>query len=158
MNWMRKKNCKMKFLSITDDVEYAENLLPDVPAHHFSIGSDYSIINRARNLVLSNSSFAFFPAWTNLNAKNIIAPKYWARHNVSDGFWACEFNIYKNWNWLGRDGKTYSHLECQAELNDYKENNPHFFTKQIPLKKGVVHNLYIKTKDFLSLQKKKLLH
>lgn len=83
---MIHKNNEMKFVVITDDMEYARSILP-FPVYHFSIAEDYKIIGQTKNLILSNSSFALFPAWLNDNAY-IIAPKYWARHNVSTGYWA----------------------------------------------------------------------
>jgi hypothetical protein len=79
------ENCA--FIVITDDVPYAQSLLP-YPAYHFSVAADYTIINNARNLILSNSSFAIVPAWLNQNASLIIAPEWWARYNVSTGYWA----------------------------------------------------------------------
>lgn len=75
-----------RFIIITDDVAYAESILP-YPAYHYSIAEDYTIINQAKYLILSNSGFAIFPAWLNKNAELIIAPKFWARYNVSNSHW-----------------------------------------------------------------------
>jgi len=124
---MRRINPNMKFVVITDDVLSAQNmfvkpLYPDFEIHHFNIAKDYSIINNARYLLLSNSSFSYFAAYTSNECKYIIAPKYWARHNVSDGYWACAFNIYSDWNWLGRDSKLYLSDECKKELEEYMIN------------------------------------
>ncbi len=120
---MRKLNPAMRFMVITDDVKYARRLLPEFPVHHFSIGKDYSIIKNARYLVLSNSSFAFFPAWTSETVRQVIAPKYWARHNVSDGFWACSFNIYSGWLWQDRNGGLSTAEQCIAEHQEYWVRN-----------------------------------
>lgn len=117
---MLRVNPKLEFIVITDDVKYAGQLLPQYRAFHYNIGKDYSIINTARYLVLSNSSFAFFPAWTSEAVKFVIAPKYWARHNVSDGYWACAFNLYQGWKWQDRAGKLFSFDECSREYSSYK--------------------------------------
>lgn len=117
---MRRLNPQMQFVSITDDVKYARELLPEYPAFHFGIGKDYSIVKNARYLILANSSFSFFPAWTSETVKYVIAPKYWARHNVSDGFWACAFNLYRDWMWQDREGKLSTFAECESEYARYK--------------------------------------
>lgn len=111
---MRTQNPDMKFIVISDDVKYARSILP-FPAYHFSIGMDYFIVNQARHLILSNSSFALFPAWLNENCRMIIAPKYWARHNVSFGYWASSSVYMKGWNYLDRNGELFSYEDVLAE-------------------------------------------
>ncbi|MBU3638542.1 hypothetical protein [Polynucleobacter sp. AP-RePozz3-80-G7] len=117
---MRLINDKLDFIIITDDVEYTRQILPDIPSFHFSIGKDYAIVKNAKYLILANSSFSFFPAWTSDTVKFVIAPKYWARHNISDGFWACSFNIYKGWMWQDRFGRLTSYEDCVIEYESYK--------------------------------------
>ena len=121
INNMRKINSRLEFIIITDDVKYAKRLLPEYKSCHFNIGKDYSIVKNAMYLILSNSSFGFFPAWTNEKVKHIIAPKYWARHNVSDGFWACAFNLYENWMWQDREGGIFTYDQCFGEYELYKQ-------------------------------------
>jgi hypothetical protein len=117
---MQQINDELEFIIITDDVNYTNKLLPQYKSYHFSIGKDYSIVKNAKYLILANSSFSFFPAWTSDTAKHIIAPKYWARHNVSDGFWACSFNLYQEWMWQDKNGKIFTFDECEVEYNIYK--------------------------------------
>ena len=121
-NMLRVKN-DLDFIIITDDVKYSQKLLPQYPAYHFSIGKDFAIIKNARYLILANSSFSFFPAWVSEQVKYIIAPKYWARHNVSDGYWACAFNIYRGWMWQDRNGRLFTFEECEEEYARYKIAN-----------------------------------
>lgn len=120
---MLQFNPDLEFVVITDDVKYARRLLPEYKAFHFDIGRDYSAVKNARYLILANSSFSFFPAWTSLTVKRVIAPKYWARHNVSDGFWACAFNLYQDWLWQDRDGRLSTYPECAEEYGKYKAAN-----------------------------------
>jgi len=99
----------IRFLCISDDIEYANRILNNkIPVIHLSIGGDYYIINNAKNLILSNSSFAIFPAWLNNNNPYVIAPRYWARHNVSTGYWANSDIFTFGWNFLDKDGHLYN--------------------------------------------------
>ena len=53
----------------------------------------------------------------------VIAPKYWARHNVSDGYWASEQNIYDELIYMDRKGKLFTAAECRGELAAYKQSS-----------------------------------
>lgn len=103
MEYMRSINPRMKFICVTDDVSYAQSILP-CPVYHFSIEHDYKIINQARYLLISNSSFAIFPTWLNENVKEVIAPKYWANFNRNGGYWASSDVRMSNWKYLTKDG------------------------------------------------------
>lgn len=128
---MLKINPEMRFLVITENPAVAAEMLPELKdnIYHFDVGKDYSIIKNAKWLILSNSSFAFFPAWTSDTARMIIAPKYWARHNVSNGFWSCGYNLYRDWFYMDRQGILFSYDECKRELNDFILNNPQLYNK-----------------------------
>jgi hypothetical protein len=120
----------MQFLVITENVEAAKRLLPELSdnIYHFDVGKDYATIKNARWLILSNSSFAYFPALVNEEAKFIIAPKYWARHNVSDGYWAMSTNLFKDFTYMDRDGKLQSYDECRREFELYKQSHPEIYS------------------------------
>ena len=128
---MKKINPDMEFMIITNDVKEASKILPGIPAYNFDLAKDYSIIKNAKYLLLSNSSFAYFPAFTSTTAKYILAPKYWARHNVSDGYWASEQNIYEGWHYQDRHGKVFSAEECKKELEQYKQTSPLYATLNV---------------------------
>lgn len=120
MKEMKKIRPDMEFMIVTDDVEAANKMLPGIEAHHFDIGKDYVTLKNAHYLLLSNSSFACLPAHTSETVKFIIAPKYWARHNVSDGYWASEQNIYSLFHYMDRKGRLFTADECRKELEEYK--------------------------------------
>ena len=128
----------MEFLAVTDDVEAAHKILPEVKAVRNDIGKDYVTIKNARYLLLSNSSFAVFPAMTSDELQYAIAPKYWARHNVSDGFWASEQNIYSCFHYMDRKGKLFSPEECRQELERYKKTSSTY--KRLNQKPGKVRS------------------
>ena len=119
MENMTKINPNMKFVTITDDVKASQSMLPEIPAYHFSVDKDYAIIKNSKHVILSNSSFPFFAVYTSDTIENIIAPKYWARHNVSDGYWSMSQNIYSGWTYQDRDGNLSTAEECVKELERY---------------------------------------
>jgi hypothetical protein len=126
---MLRINPDMAFLVITENPEMAKKLLPELAdnVYHFDVGRDYATIKNARWLILSNSSFAYFPALTNEEAKLIIAPKYWARHNVSDGYWATGSNLCRDFMYMDREGNLQSYDECKREFELYKLQHPEFY-------------------------------
>ena len=126
MGQMRRKRADMEFMVVTDDLAAAKRILPEVQAFHFDLAGDYTAIKNAHYLILSNSTFAFFPAFTSETVKYVIAPKYWARHNVSDGYWASEQNIYSGFMYLDRKGKLFTARECREELDKYKRMSPYY--------------------------------
>ena len=123
---MKKIRSDMEFIIVTDDVEAAKKVLPGIPVYHGDLDRDYVMIKNARYLLLSNSTFACFPAFTSETVQFIIAPKYWARYNVSDGYWASEQNIYSGFHYQDRKGRLFTAEECRRELEEYKEKSRKF--------------------------------
>ncbi len=118
---MLKINQNFQFVVITDDVLTAKKFFPKLEVFHFSIAKDYSIIKNAKYLIISNSSFAWFPAWLSENLRFCIAPKYWSQHNVSDGYWGCGYNITSGWLYLDREGKLNDYETCVREFKLYQK-------------------------------------
>lgn len=156
---MLRINNNLEFVIITDDVKYARAMFPQYQSFHFEIGKDYSIVKNAKYLILANSSFSFFPTWTSKTVKYVIAPKYWARHNISDGFWACAFNLYKDWMWQDRNGGLYTFTECEKEYSRYKsEHRIHEFKERPPIKpRSFLGETLRRILHFASTHKKRLL-
>lgn len=123
MKQMKRVDPEMEFMIITNDVKEAGKILPGVPAYNFDLAKDYSILKNAKYLLLSNSSFTYFPALTSRTVRYVLAPKYWARHNVSNGYWASEQNIYAGWHYMDRRGRVYTAEECRKELEEYKRTS-----------------------------------
>ena len=118
---MLSMNKDMKFVIVTDDPGTATRILPNIPivgssvtnlqdefkaSHHIGgpVGIDYEILNTCKNVIMSASSFGFWPVWTNGNNPNVIAPKYWAAHKQSDGYWSCGESRVDEWKFLDREG------------------------------------------------------
>jgi Glycosyl transferase family 11 len=91
------------------------------------IGIDYSILNTAKYLILSNSSFGWWAAWTNKNIKTVIAPMYWTAYNFSDGFWATEDILTKNWLYLDKNNNILDYDSCLRNKIEYEEKNKHLW-------------------------------
>lgn len=126
MKEMKKIRPDMEFMIVTEDVKAAEKLLPGIPAYHFDIAKDYVTIKNAVYLIMSNSSFACLPAYTSETLKFAIAPKYWARHNFSNGYWASEQNIYSLFRYMDRKGRLFTAEECRKELEVYKSKKAEY--------------------------------
>lgn len=124
---MKKINPKFRFIVITDDVVAAKKFFPDFEVLHFNVAKDYVIIKNAKYLIISNSSFAWFPAWLNEDLKYCIAPKYWWAHNLSDGYWACSFNLTRGWMYLDRSGKLHDYEACLKERDSYIKGHKDYF-------------------------------
>lgn len=130
VEYMLSVNPSFKFIVITDDVITAKKFFPKFSVNHYSIGKDYSIIKNAHYLIIANTSFAWFPSWLNENVKLCIAPKYWWAHNISDGYWACDSNITRDWLYLDRNGIFHNYDQCVTELRQYKNQHANLYSPE----------------------------
>jgi hypothetical protein len=118
---MREINPDMTFYAVTDDVNTCRRILPNIQIvgsstlgvsdnlkanHHLGgpIAVDYKILNNAKNVIMSASSFGWWPVWTNKRNPLVIAPKYWAAYKQSDGYWSTGESKVDEWKYLDRDG------------------------------------------------------
>jgi hypothetical protein len=115
-----------KFLIVTDDVRYARAILPDFDVLEGGIGDCYARIYNAQYLILSNSSFAYFPAKTGVEKDCVIAPMYWARFGNELRRWASPANLYESWLWQDAEGELHTYEDClpdkEATETLYAEN------------------------------------
>lgn len=88
---MRGKGIQ-KFEVHTDDVETAKRYFPTFPIVH-DIALNWRSIRYAKHLIIANSAFYIMPALLG-DAEEIIAPRYWARHNIK--IWARPACYYKD--------------------------------------------------------------
>jgi|APCry1669189472_1035225.scaffolds.fasta_scaffold27652_2 hypothetical protein len=125
VNHMKKINPAMKFIIVTDDPPTARRYLQGFPVYHFSIAEDWLIVNRAKYLIIANSTFSWWAAWLNNNCQFVIAPKYWMRYNVSNLWWDKYHNITTGFFYVDRAGKLSSSNQCIHE-------QPHFDPTHYP--------------------------
>ena len=141
---MTEKYGAVEFRVVTDDFNLAKIYFPDLKIlgrnkyktlvdselkplkDSFSLGPnqtniarDFSAIQNSRYLIIPNSSFSWWAAWTNRVAEEVVAPKYWASHNFSDGFWATGDILTQGWTWLDRFNDFKTSKECAFEKESY---------------------------------------
>jgi len=122
-----------KYLVVTDDVRYAREIFPDFHILDGEIRDCYASIYNAQYLILSNSSFAYFPAKTGVAKCYVIAPMYWARFGNELRRWASPANLYESWLWQDAEGELCTYEEC---LQD-KETTEAFYTENYFVKTSV---------------------
>lgn len=124
ISYMRLLNPNMKFLIITDDTNTASLYMPGIPSYHVDIGFDFYIVNKSKYLIIANSSFSWWAAWLNINSNLTIAPKYFGRYNVSNGYWSLGDSYSKQFSYMDRNGILTEYDLCKKEaLEFYKNNN-----------------------------------
>ena len=144
---MLEHNSNMKFVVVTDDPENANKFIPwakvvgattlkeqediEQGTGFFkykggNIGVDYSILHNARNVIMSASTFSFWPVWTSNVSPKVIAPKYWFDHKTSNGWWRGDDMIVKNWDYIDREGKLFNGPDCQKEYDLYRLTTPYY--------------------------------
>ena len=143
-----------KFKIVTDDFKYANALFPDLEIIHSDISKCYCTIFNCKNIIVSNSSFSYFPCKTGIK-KNVIAPMYWARPVKNYGRWVSPGNIYEDWKWLDNKGIMHSYNDCLkiAEKTDefYKKEFTILINKKDIPSSGLLNFLPVFVKKFLKM-------
>jgi hypothetical protein len=137
---MKEKRSDMRFVIVTDDPDLARRHIPGVEVIGAAISDepggpdykigwyqmkggpisiDYSIILTAKNLIVSASTFAFWPAWLSVDSINVIAPMHWFDWNISDGWWRPVDSIVYDWEYLDRGGNLKTGEDCWKEYRRY---------------------------------------
>lgn len=126
MDHMRNYFGVEKFIVVTDDSPYARYLFPGLEVVSGDVGACYASLYSAKNVVVSNSSFAYFPIKTGLQSPNVIAPQYWARPENGYQRWANPANLYQDWLWQAKDGDLLTYADCLPQIDQtekfYQEN------------------------------------
>jgi hypothetical protein len=133
INYIRSITPEIEFKIVTDDVELARTYFGDIEIISKSIqeyddpsakiADDLRALQSACYLILSNSSFSWWGAWTNTDLqKVVVAPKYWARHNTDDGFWSLGDSLTRDWIYLSEQGKFSSYDELKEEDIRFKSS------------------------------------
>lgn len=115
---------KKYFPNFQIDSDYLDGEIESGPTEKLDrrIGEDFRKLQNADYLIISNSSFSWWAAWTNKNVKKVIAPKYWARHNSNDGFWSTGSIITTGWTYISASGEVQDAAECQIEDLEFKSS------------------------------------
>ena len=125
MDYMKQKFNIENFAIVTDDQEYCKELFPDIKIIKSGIAESYTALHQASYLIVSNSSFSYFPIKTKKEKPFVIAPMYWSRFDNKFKRWSSPANLYQDWTWLDGDGNLFTYDEC---LCRYKENINYYNT------------------------------
>ena len=126
MKYMTHINPAMHFYLLSDDIRVAQDYAhslgislagslvtgePDPYKSDYHLGGDISIdwaiLNSAKNVILSNSTFAFWPVWTNKNNPNVVAPWKYMNFNNSDDNWSTGDMHVDEWNYIDNKANFY---------------------------------------------------
>lgn len=138
IQYVQQLNPYAIFKIITNDTALARKYFPEIEIesnYHdgeiqsgpsvkldLRIGEDFSKLQNADYLILSNSSFSWWAAWTNQNVKAVIAPKYWARHNLNNRFWSTGSILTRGWIYVSATGEVKKAAECFEEDLTFKNS------------------------------------
>ena len=69
-----------KFIIVTDDKRYCNNLFPNYEVISVQLRNVFYLM-KARKVIVSNSTFSYFPIKLQKDNPYVIAPVYWGRYN-----------------------------------------------------------------------------
>ena len=118
---MKKINPNIEFYVVTDDYDYAANLLPELKIIKGKINEDFINLFYAEYLIVSNSSFSYFPISLGRKPKKIIAPSNWARFGNPQGKWISPSNYYKNWSYQNEKGEIIPIKNIEKSIKNTRE-------------------------------------
>ena len=89
----------IKFLVITDDIPLGHEFFPYYPVINNSKETDFTLLNKARYLIIANSSFSWWAAW--LNQDNyVIAPQGWLNVSTKNEVFVPRNIKVERFNWV----------------------------------------------------------
>jgi hypothetical protein len=122
-----------KFIIVTDDKRYAGALFPELPVLQGGIAECYVALYQAKYLILSNSTFSYFPVKTGIDKSFVIAPVHWARFGNKYSRWASPANLYQSWMWQDINGLLHSYADCLPEQMSTKAHyNANYYVSTQP--------------------------
>jgi hypothetical protein len=115
---MKYVNPNIKFIIVTDDPEEAKNYFSDYPIYNYGMIGDFYAVQFAKYLIITNSTFSWWASWLNTCSKLTIFPKYWLRHNISEGWWMPSDSLTEGCIYIDRNGKIQTYNQCLLEISD----------------------------------------
>ncbi len=117
---MTRRGAVKRFVIVTDDAPYARRLFPDLPVVSGNVAACFMTILNARHVILSNSSFGYFPAKLG-HKETVIAPLHWARPDNRLDRWASPANLYADWLWQSADGTMLQYADLVKRRDDCEQ-------------------------------------
>jgi hypothetical protein len=134
---LRERMKADNILVVTDDPAYARAFLPEYDVLDGGVSECYAALMGARAVVVSNSSFSYFPIKTRSDAPLVIAPEHWARYDHPSKRWAMPSNYYDGWLYLGADGRICDPKTCSQAAEQDAEYYETEYSVRVPQKMGV---------------------
>ncbi|MFT6404784.1 MAG: hypothetical protein ACJA2U_001137 [Marinomonas primoryensis] len=134
---MKDLNGNQEILIVTDDKEYANSIFPKYEVLKGGIAECYSALRGAGSIVVSNSSFSYFPIKTREVQPTVIAPEHWARFGSAKEKWAMPSNLYKDWKWMTHTGNLKSYDECIEDAELLASFYEREYSLSVPLSMGI---------------------
>jgi hypothetical protein len=116
---MKIHNPNFDFKVVTDDLNLSQKYFPDLEVlslpprpipflqarfpFYKKIMHDFWLIQNAGGLILSNSSFSWWGAWTNKKCTKVIAPTFWGNFNNPKLGWAPSGVMARGWDYLDKN-------------------------------------------------------
>lgn len=113
---MKSINKNLTFKIITDDYKYADKLFPEYEILKGNTAHDFIQIHNAEYLIVSNSSFSYFPISLGNKPKFIIAPALWSRFGNKFNRWCSPANYYDGWHYQDNEGRLLSEMLIKEYL------------------------------------------
>ncbi len=129
---IKKIKNDINFLIVTDDYHYASKLLPNIKILKGDIINDFINLFSAEYVILSNSSFAYFPVSLEEKPKIIIAPAHWSRFGNNLNRWISPSNYYKGWKYQDQSGNFLTINQIEKSINDTISHYSNFYVRTIP--------------------------
>lgn len=127
INYMKEKKNILKFIVVTDDKFYAKRIFPNFEIISDNIPLCFKYLTFAKYLIVSNSSFSYFPIAMNRNKPFVIGPHNWARFNNPLNLWIAPCNFYKKWHWMDKKGRLFKYSDLTKHVtNTWRYYNIHF--------------------------------
>jgi hypothetical protein len=98
-NKMLAINSDLKFVFVTDDKGEVKKRFPGDEVISTTSILDFAILNKAKYIVISNSSFSWWAAWLNLN-NVVIAPAGWLNYNIDKTVFSPADIKVERFNWI----------------------------------------------------------
>ena len=111
-------NNKISFYIVTDDYKYASKLFPKYEILYGNIEDDFMNLHKAKYLIVSNSSFSYFPISLGEKPEMIRAPAHWARFGNSENKWISPANYYQGWNYQDKKGLILSKKDIERSIKN----------------------------------------
>lgn len=170
----KKKIPNVEFKIVTDDYEYVRNILPQFEIIQGGIEEDFINLQNAKYLILSNSSFAFFPVYLSNQVNLVFAPYGWASSNqiLKNKFWMSPCNFNEKFIFINEQGqltKNYSYYDAVYDSNknllppqesilkkrkydEIRDNKIHFNGQKISIEGEIIKTPKEKLRRFLALK------